>query len=158
TFDTSQNEGGVNHFGQLLFANGQFYGLTFPGQNGDDGSIWSVSPDGNGFGTVVDIFGFINVPTGTLVTTNDMIYGETAVGTGGGGSGCAVGSDGTGFFDLHDFTPAEGASPAGVLVLSSNLLFGMTTQNGSNGQGALFSVSIEDGTYTNLFNFAAANS
>jgi uncharacterized repeat protein (TIGR03803 family) len=157
-FDPNGGEGTVNRYGQLLFSDAQFYGLTFGGSSGDSGSLFTVSPDGNGFSTLVSFFGFINVPTGTVLKTNEMFFGETAVGQGHQGSVFSVNTDGSSLTYIHNFTVAEGATPSGALVISSNLIFGMTTSHGSNGQGALFCLSTDGNFYTNLYNFAAATS
>jgi uncharacterized repeat protein (TIGR03803 family) len=63
------------------------------------------------------------------------------------------------YTSLYSFSPltantnADGASPHAGLVLSANLLFGMTYSGGSAGFGTIFKLSAGGSGFTNLYNF-----
>jgi hypothetical protein len=52
-----------------------------------------------------------------------------------------VGTDGTSFATLYDFTGGmDGASPNGGLAIAGNVLYGTTSSGGIDGYGTVFSV------------------
>jgi uncharacterized repeat protein (TIGR03803 family) len=60
------------------------------------------------------------------------------------------------FANLHSFTGgADGGHPYGGLVLSSNLLYGTTTADGSGGNGGVFGISPDGNVFTNIYSFSA---
>lgn len=60
------------------------------------------------------------------------------------------------FTTLYSFTGgADGGHPKGGLVLSSNLLYGTTTTNGSGGNGVVFGISTDGVIFTNIHSFSA---
>src|SRR5205823_8914177 len=92
---------------------------------------------------------------GELISSGNTLYGTTAGngGTVGYGTVFAVNTDGTGFTNLHRFTPlsapfqlggtnSDGANPFGGLILSGNTLYGTATYGGSSGRGTVFSLSL----------------
>jgi len=87
----------------------------------------------------------------TLVQSGSMLYGTASSGGTGGtgnyGTIFKVGTDGTGFTVLHDFTntSADGQNPIGSLILSGSTLYGMTSSGGSSGYGTIFEINT-DGT------------
>ena len=65
------------------------------------------------------------------------------------------------FANLYNFTATDpdtgtnndGASPDGYLVLAGNILYGNTSQGGTNGNGTVFALNIQDMGCTNLHSF-----
>ena len=81
------------------------------------------------------------LPYTVLVLSGNNLYGTTHVGgSGGGGTVFRVNTNGTGFTTVYSFTPLvsfqndDGANPSGVLILSSNTLYGTTYTGGGFGQ------------------------
>ncbi len=58
---------------------------------------------------------------------------------------------------LQNFNGAKGASPWGALILSGNVLYGMTSGGGAYGDGCIFSVDTNGNTYKVLFSFNGTN-
>jgi uncharacterized repeat protein (TIGR03803 family) len=95
-----------------------------------------------------------------LLLSGNTLYG-TAIGGGSWGKGTvfAVTTDGTVFTTLHSFagSPSDGANPQGVLVLSSNTLYGTTLIGGSGSGGTVFAVTTDGSGFTNLYSFGVGN-
>ena len=51
------------------------------------------------------------------------------------------------------YVPGDGANPIGTLVLSSNLLYGVTAAGGSAGNGAVFAINTNGSNYSVLYSF-----
>jgi uncharacterized repeat protein (TIGR03803 family) len=108
-------------------------------------------------------------PYAALILTNNTLYG-TAQNGGSQGYGTVfkVNTDGTGYTNLHTFTPlsgpspstnSEGAYPRAGLTLSGNALYGTAASGGSAGRGTVFMVNTDGTGFTNLHSFTAlANS
>jgi uncharacterized repeat protein (TIGR03803 family) len=69
----------------------------------------------------------------------------------------SIGTDGSGYKDLLDFSGTNGALPQGSLILSGSTLYGMTEEGGANDLGTIFSVDTDGGSYTDLLDFTGAN-
>ncbi|HLH56817.1 MAG TPA: choice-of-anchor tandem repeat GloVer-containing protein [Verrucomicrobiae bacterium] len=158
-------DGSGSRIGLALSSN-VLYGTTFAGGANDAGTIFALSIDGSGFST---LHGFTDVtlvnsdPSGLLHGTNadgfdsegplllsgNTLYGTTLTGGGSGnGTVFAINTDGTGFTNLHVFSPLvmntnqDGANPKGGLVLAGNALYGTTLQGGAFGNGTVFRIPI----------------
>jgi uncharacterized repeat protein (TIGR03803 family) len=100
------------------------------------------------------------VPEAGMVLLVNTLYGTAVEGTAGGwGTVFSVKIDGTGFTNLYNFTPpafgtnSDGAFPHGGLILSGSTLYGTTDNGGSSGAGTIFSINLNDLSFTNLHNF-----
>src|SRR5439155_24179086 len=75
----------------------------------------------------------------------------------------AVNMDGTGFTNLHNFSPtisytnSDGARPDAGLTLLGDALYGTTENGGSSGYGAVFAVNIDGTGFTTLHSFTAGS-
>ncbi len=58
---------------------------------------------------------------------------------------------------LHNFNGADGATPNGTLLLSKNLLYGMTRNGGIHGDGTIFSIDTNGNSYRKLHDFDSLN-
>jgi uncharacterized repeat protein (TIGR03803 family) len=135
--------------------------------------VFAVNTDGSGF---TSLHSFSTSPNGGtnsdganpiagLVFANNKLYG---VANGGGNSGVGtifkLNIDGTGFTNLHSFSPIsgalfsnpDGAYPLGDLVLSGSTLYGTASEGGAEGNGTIFAVNIDGTGFTNLHNFSVA--
>jgi uncharacterized repeat protein (TIGR03803 family) len=97
-----------------------------------------------------------------------VISGTTLYGTAEGGGTNSAGTVfaytlGVGFKVLHYFTSDltgtnhDGAFPFTGLVLSSNTLYGVTLQGGTNGFGVVYAVNTDGTGFTNLYNFTGGS-
>jgi len=162
-------------------SDGNLYGVTSAGGTNGAGVIFRIGKDGSGF-VVLHTFGALTTAStdtlhknadgmsasGPLVQAADGKFYGTAFGGGATGRGTVfrINFDGTGFEVLHTFTEtttndttkllenADGAGPvAGLTDGNDGLLYGVTSQAGTNGYGTLFSIAPGDSTFTNLHDF-----
>src|SRR5439155_12988623 len=102
-----------------------------------------------------------------LLLSEGILYGTAGGGTSGDGMVFGVNADGTGFTNLHNFSPAisnslgintnsDGIRTAG-LVLTGSTLYGVTVYGGSFGNGTLFKLNKDGTAFTNLYNFSSFN-
>jgi uncharacterized repeat protein (TIGR03803 family) len=100
------------------------------------------------------------LPYSVPVLSSNVLYGTTwEGGTNGEGTIFAVHTDGTGFTNLHTFSPLstypigsniDGAQPYDGLLLSSNVLYGTAFAGGTNGWGTVFRINTDGAGFTVL--------
>ena len=95
-------------------------------------------------------------PAGDLILSGTTFYGMTS---GGGAFGQGVvfrmNADGSGYTNLHEFAGgSDGGDPNGSLTLTNDMLYGMTTREGTQGAGMVFRMNVDGSGYTNLHEFA----
>jgi uncharacterized repeat protein (TIGR03803 family) len=103
-------------------------------------------------------------PSAAVVLLGSTLYGTTFDGGSGGGAGqlgrgtlFAVRTDGTGFTNLHDFSPdTGGAHPAAGLLLSGTRLYGTTVIGGDSNFGTVFAIDTDGTGFTTLYSFSGA--
>ncbi len=153
----------------LVLAGATLYGSTQLGGAQGNGLLFALDTNGLNFRVLHD---FTNAPDGTspiggMVLAGDTLYGTTADG----GSQASLGTvfrintNGTAYSILHAFTgvvfpPAntEGAHPFGSLALTGGTLYGAATQEGSLGNGTLFSVNTNGSGFTVIKSFPPVDS
>jgi uncharacterized repeat protein (TIGR03803 family) len=94
-------------------------------------------------------------PYAGVILSSNVLYGTAKYeGSSRAGVAYAVGVNGTGFTNLHNFLgfPNEGGFPEGGLVLSSNVLYG-TSREGTSGSGTVFKVNTDGTGFTTLYTF-----
>jgi len=155
---TFTNSDGLQPCGELLLAGSTLYGTAAAGGSGNDGVVFKLDADGSGFTTIYTFAGDDGAqPQGGVILSGAMLYGTTEWG-GSGGSGTIfeVNTNGTDFATLYSFsaldpnagTNFDGANPCAGLVLSDGNLYATTFNGGSAGDGALFTLSLVNGTLT----------
>jgi uncharacterized repeat protein (TIGR03803 family) len=146
TLYTFTGTNGANPDGSLLLSGSTLYGMTNAGGANGYGNIFSISTTGTGFTDLLDFNGTNgSSPYGALVLNGSTLYGMTTDGgTGDGGNVFSVGTNGSGITNLVNFSTnsTPGAFPHGSVVLSNNVLYGMTNSGGANGDGTIFSYSL----------------
>jgi uncharacterized repeat protein (TIGR03803 family) len=145
------NYGGVPH-GDLTLIRNKFYGMTLTGGvwPNPNGVVFSIDTDGAAYDTLLT-FNVTNgkLPHGSLTLMGDKLYGMTQ--NGGAYNGGLVFSVDTtmgtlGYQDVFDFNDSIGDAPEGSLTLANGILYGMTSQFGSDiagtgqGFGTIFSI------------------
>jgi uncharacterized repeat protein (TIGR03803 family) len=163
------NDDGIQPYGGLIAASNRLYGTTHDGGRWGFGTVFAVNTDGTGFTNLHDFTsgdGGAN-PQGSLNLSYNILYGttvgETYFGAGGSDFGTvfALHTDGTGFTNLHNFTPigpvsgvnVDGASPTAGLVISKDVLYGTTVRGGSFSFGTVYAVHIDGTGFANLHTF-----
>src|SRR6185369_10506619 len=154
--DVYTNSDGVGSWAGLISnpSGNILYGTTYYGGSSGYGTVFAVHTDGSGF-TTLHSFTAISGPNntnrdGAYPTTGLLLSGNTLYGTApnGGSSGngtvFAVGTDGSGFTNLHSFTAtptspnntnSDGAQPEATLILTGNILYGTASVGGNSGYG-----------------------
>jgi uncharacterized repeat protein (TIGR03803 family) len=154
------NSDGAGPLGTLILSGSMLYGTVHAGGSAGYGTVFKVKTDGSGFTTLHTFSGDDGAnPQAGLTIGGATLYGTTFTAGLGQGTVFAVNTNGTGFTTLHVFAgyPNEGANPSAGLILSSDILYGTTANDGSygsSGNGTLFKVKTNGSGFTTLHNFA----
>jgi uncharacterized repeat protein (TIGR03803 family) len=154
--------------------NGDFYGTTFRGGVGGEGTVFKITPSGN----LTTLYSFCSQiqngvctdgsnPSGLVQATNGELYGTTDLG---GLANCSPEGCGTifkitpsgTFTTLYSFCSQpqgfaclDGNTPyAGLVQATNGELYGTTNRGGANGTGTVFKVTAT-GALTTLYSFCA---
>lgn len=153
--DFSGNSNGSTP-GLLTLSDNILYGMTLDGGANGRGCIFKINTDGSGYSKLLDFSGANgSSPFNILKISGSVLYGMTW-GGGVNGQGCIfkINTDGGGYTKLLDFNgTTNGAFPMGSLTLSGNVLYGMTTNGGTNSKGCIFKINIDGSGYSKLFDF-----
>ena len=143
----------------VLSSNGILYGVT--GQE-TESAIFSINTNGTGFnilfwGTNYDL----DLPEGSLLLAGNVLYGATTYG----GNACGTiysynissGMFATiySFSELLSNTNADGAFPSCGLI-NGNMIYGTIRMGGTNGNGAVFSISTNGLNFQDVYIFSPA--
>jgi uncharacterized repeat protein (TIGR03803 family) len=161
----------------VLLANQTLYGTAADGGAFGNGVVFALNTDGTGFTNLhsfavayYNVSGFYTNlegadPLAALVLSSNRLFGTSVYGgRAGQGTVFALNTDGTGFFDMHDFTlvsrnlqgnnvNTDGANPASPLILSADLLYGTAQNGGSGGYGTVFALRSDGSSFTTLHHF-----
>jgi uncharacterized repeat protein (TIGR03803 family) len=146
----------------LVLSGNTLYGTAAEGgTNGGYGTVFSVSTDGKVF-SLIHSFSHVGTnganPAAGLVLSGNTLYGVTP---GGGSSGVGtvfkVNTDGSEFQTMHNFAGGftDGYQPQGSLILSGNVLYGVTIQGGTGNEGTVFEINTDGTGYSILYSFTA---
>lgn len=156
------NADGANPAATLTLSGATLYGTTQRGGtnrigSSGTGTIFAINTDGSNF----RILHYFNTnsdgfnPVAGLVLSGDTLYGTTAVGGLGGGSGGGtvfkVKTNGTGYASMHVFNDVagEGRFPYAGVMLSGNTLYGTTA--GGGGWGSVYKLQTDGTGFTKLY-------
>jgi uncharacterized repeat protein (TIGR03803 family) len=171
--NTGTNPDGALPCGGLILSGNTLYGTASAGGTGGAGVIFSVNTSGSSFTTLysftpLDSLAATNTdgafPLSGLMQSNGMLYGTTlAGGNGGKGTIFSIGTNGTAFAVLHNFsatdpltgTNSDGASPCAALALAGSNLYGTAAAGGTSANGTVFSVSTDGTQFQTLHAFPA---
>jgi uncharacterized repeat protein (TIGR03803 family) len=168
--DFGTGKDGAYPFGlacSLTLSGNVLYGVTSQGGANDVGCLFAINTNGSGYSDLVNFGGSNNTgdsPVGTLTLSGNILYGVTKYGGTGNGNVFAY-TIGDGYKDMHDFIGNEGTDLVGNLVLTDGVLYGMTSKGGgaslsstaTSDEGNIFSININSGEFTDLFDFTGKN-
>jgi uncharacterized repeat protein (TIGR03803 family) len=145
---------GANPRAALTLGNdGNFYGTTYYGGSGDDGTVFQVTT--NGILTVLVAFNGNNgsLPNALTLGSDGNFYGTTGTGGAGGGTVFKMTTNGI-LTPLVSFTlnSTSGFFPSALTQASDGNFYGTTQMGGSGGYGTVFKVTT-NGILTPLVSF-----
>jgi uncharacterized repeat protein (TIGR03803 family) len=175
--NNSTNSDGIHPYAGLLLSGNTLYGTAREGGAFGKGTVYALRTDGTGF---TNLHSFAALDSGTQTTNNEGAFpdaglalsGNTLYGTAdaggrwGKGTVFSLNTNGTGFTNLHNFTPlqnpdsissgtnSDGAAPRAPMVLSGSTLYGTTLAGGRWGSGALFAINTDGSGFKNWYSFS----
>jgi uncharacterized repeat protein (TIGR03803 family) len=165
------NADGSAPLGNLVQSGASLYGTTFQGGSNGFGTVFEFTPATSNLNT---LYTFTSGADGAQPRDGLILSGTTLYGTASAGGAYSNGTvfklntDGSGFTVLHSFSAthgnvnSDGASPAGGLLLSGNVLYGTTYYGGNSSNGTVFQVDTDGSDFITLVDFgpgpAPANS
>jgi uncharacterized repeat protein (TIGR03803 family) len=168
TLHNFSNSDGIHPEAGLLLSGSTLYGTTDAGGNGGSGTVFAINTDGTGFTNLYSFSAeatnalgiYTNLdgarPLAGLIISGSTLYGTAeSGGTNGFGTVFAINTNSTGFTNLYNFTGGDdGANPYARLLLAGSTLYGTVSAGGTNGTGALFSVSTNGLGFKNIYSFS----
>jgi len=157
TFSGAPGDGGDG--GDALVTNSVIYGVSRSGGSNDDGTVYSLGIDGNGY-QILHTFG--SLPTDGVTPNGLQLLGSTLYGftedggTSNNGTVYSIGASGNAYQILYDFgtTPGDGSNPDG-LQLEGSVLYGTTSLGFGITNGTLFKFDTAGGGYHLLHTFGS---
>ena len=151
------NSDGIIPEAGLTLAGNTLYGTAFAGGSAANGTVFSLTTNGDNFQTLHSFTPLVQAapptnsdgvyPFADLVVSGNVIYGSTSRGGPAGvGTVFRMNTDGSGF--------AAFASLTSALVLSNNVLYGTTYGGGSSNNGTVFSMHVDGTGLTVLYSFS----
>ena len=163
---TDSSTDGIEPYGSPLLYDGVLYGMTYEAGANGAGCIFSYDPTGSVF-TILHSFasgadGGYPYGNGLIADSNGVLYGMTYYeGTGNGGCIFSFDTQSSTYTVLVSFTgdagDYPGFYPVGSLLLYDDVLYGMTSEGGTNDYGVLFSVNTNGSDYTVLYDFDSSS-
>jgi uncharacterized repeat protein (TIGR03803 family) len=169
TFTNSPDAGSPQ--GELAVGGTRFFGTTAGG--GSNGTGTAFVAQTNGSVSVLRSFAAVSADTATnfggaspgasLALSGGTLFGTTtAGGAAANGTVFSLTTNGATFSVLHDFslldsqtgTNADGAVPAGGLILAGNRLYGAAAGGGAGGNGVVFAIDTNGANFTTLHSFS----
>ena len=156
-YDFSGTADGDTPYASLTLSGNVLYGMTAWGGTNDLGCIFKINTDGSGYTPLLYFDGTENGgnPYGSLTISEDVLYGMTKNG-GADNIGCIfkLNTDGTGYTKLFDFSgEVDGSYPFGSLIISGDVLYGMTWMGGTNDLGCIFQFNTMTNEFSTLWDF-----
>ena len=145
------NADGTSSRSDLILSGSTLYGTAFSGGSNGGGTVFAIDTNGANFRVVHAFNGSDGAgPCAGLILSGDMLYGTTEFGGIYGSDGVLFSgkTNGDGFTALYLFTDMkDGAQPKAGLLLSGNVLYGMSYVGGG---GCIFSLNTNGTVFTAL--------
>ena len=147
-FAGGDSDGATSDHGYVVQSGDHLYGMTINGGHHDDGVLFRIKTDGSSF-DLLHKFGETHHdgknPYGSLLMVGSKLYGTTANGGDNDlGTVFVINTSGNNYQRLYSFsgqTNGDGSKPIDNVILVNGWLYGMATEGGAYGQGAIFKVS-----------------
>jgi uncharacterized repeat protein (TIGR03803 family) len=147
-------------WGELVLSGTTLYGTACHAPGGW-GAVFKLNTDGSDYMVLKSFASGIDGfhPRGGLVLSGTTLYGTAYSGGGDTGRGIVfkVGTDGSEFSILKQFTGPDGDMPMGGVVLSDGVLYGTTQIGGNYNQGTVFKVNTDGTGFGVLKHFAGTD-
>lgn len=148
---------GSAYISDLVKAGNVLYGTTSAGGKSDEGTVFSISPNGTGYKVLYSFKGKKDGVGSAIALTNvgGTLYGVTIVG-GNKGNGTVYSIDAAGTFKtLYSFKGgSDGARPSAPLSNVRGTLYGTTASGGAKNSGTFFKIST-GGMEKSLYSFGS---
>jgi len=145
-------------------SDGELYGTTYSGGNGNAGTVFKVKKDGSGYSVVLSLVTATrgaNPQAALLEGSDGRLYGAARSGGFDGlGTLFRLQKDGGSFELLHDFSgvPGDGKTPfAGLIEASDGALYGTTHAGGDANAGVVFRINRDGSDFALLHSFTPAS-
>jgi uncharacterized repeat protein (TIGR03803 family) len=156
---TGANTDGAEPTAGLVLSDNTLYGTTSGGGTSGEGVVFAVNIDGSGFTNLHSLNQTTDGgdPFAGVILSGNTLYG-TAHGGGAKDNGTvfSLSTNGGDFKVLFSFTSgaSEGSEPGAALTISGQTLFGTGRFDGSHGDGTVFSLNTNGGSYSALHDFS----
>ncbi|MGH7969117.1 MAG: choice-of-anchor tandem repeat GloVer-containing protein, partial [Limisphaerales bacterium] len=167
-YPVGTNGDGTRVSTDLVLSGGYLYGIASFGGDFGGGTLLRLKTDGSGF-TNLYHFGTPSTtnsaPGSAIVLSGNSLYGATPTGGDfGAGMLFRINLDGSGFTNLHSFSPpssfqglrtnADGIYPQDGVTLSGNALYGAASKGGPLGFGTVFRITTNGTEFSVLHAFS----
>ncbi len=158
-FAGTNGDGGQPRGGLIEGADGLLYGTTVVGGTNNQGTVFRVGPDGNGYEVIRSFAGGSDgaLPTAALLqAANGTLYGTTySGGLANQGTVFSISPDGSGYQVLTRFTALNGGNVESALVIGTNgMLYGTTSEQHHS---SVYSLNIDGTGFRVLKGFVTTN-
>ena len=151
---------GALPFATLTLSGTTLYGTSYGGGPTNQGYVFSLDITGSNFQMLHFFSGSDGAYPQGLTLVGPTLFGTTAGGLGGTANGTifSISTDGTDFTTLRSYGGIQttGAGPSGDLLLSGNILYGVTSFGGSASEGTVFTRTIPEPASASLVLLGAA--
>jgi uncharacterized repeat protein (TIGR03803 family) len=156
-YSFSNNPDGAYPGNTLTLAGNTLYGTTLHGGSNDAGTVFSIGTNGANYAVLHQFTGTSDGmgPVSGLVVSGGKIYGTTSWGgTNAWGTVYSMNLEGSDYTALYNFADGPGGVyPSGGLIISSNTIYGTTSQGGDNDSGTVFSINTDGSNFKAIFSF-----
>lgn len=162
TFSGSATDGS-HPYGSLSLLGGGLFGMTSEGGTSNTGALFQMETNGGNF-SLLHSFALNSggrQPQGDLLSVGDRFYGLTSTG-GSNNFGVlfSISTNGTDYTVLHHFRGGlgDGGTPKGSLVEVGGVIYGVTSDGGSNSnRGVVFRIEADGDNYQIIHDFAGGS-
>ncbi len=167
-FGLVPNDSSTNWAGLVQGSDGAFFGTSFSGGANNLGTVFRLTSSGNGGYTNKILKSFTgsngdgaNPGCKLIIGVDGWLYGTTYNGgTNNLGVIFKMQTNGVGFTNLHTFSAAaaDSSQPLAGLVQGANgMLFGVSSNGAASARGAVYRITTNGTSYSNLHSFTGAS-
>jgi uncharacterized repeat protein (TIGR03803 family) len=161
SFTGTGSDGADPFAGLVQGTDGGLYGTTQQGGTNNLGTVFRIGTNGTGYAILYSFTGTggdgATPVAGLIQGVDGALYGTTQQGgTNNDGTVFRIGTNGTGYAVLYNFTDSggDGASPDGLIQGADGALYGTTGGGGINDNGTVFRIGTDGSGYAVLYSFS----